>query len=154
MNTRRIAQPLVEEFLGADGDLWHLLACNHVVPAWSYLDGDTPAKRTCRPCMGDPSRTPPTEHHPGCCCRICDGSWKPGGDSQLPTTREEWQTVVDASNALLALDSARQYGLVTGGPEISVERCTFLLAEGKRRGVVPIRDTGEVIAEMFAASPP
>jgi len=37
----------------------------------------------------------------------------------------------------LLLDSARQYGLVTGGPEIDVERCEEILTLGKARGIEP-----------------
>ena len=37
----------------------------------------------------------------------------------------------------LALDSARQYGLVTGGPVIDVDRCWELLARGRAKGFVP-----------------
>jgi hypothetical protein len=39
-----------------------------------------------------------------------------------PTTPAEWQNAFDAASALLALHSARAYGLVTGGPAVYVER--------------------------------
>ena len=54
-----------------------------------------------------------------------------------PQTPVEWQQVVDACQGLLALDSARQYGLVTGGPVIDVDRCWELLARGRAKGFVP-----------------
>jgi hypothetical protein len=38
----------------------------------------------------------------------------------------------------LLLDSARLYGLVTGGPHVNVARCDVILARGKQRGVVPV----------------
>lgn len=57
-----------------------------------------------------------------------------------PETPAEWQIAVDAAWALLLLDAARQYGLVTGGPAANVDRCAAILAEGKRRGYTEGRD--------------
>lgn len=47
--------------------------------------------------------------------------------------------VVDVSEALLLLDSARRYGLVTGGPATNIDRCIELLAGGAQRGIRPTR---------------
>jgi hypothetical protein len=55
----------------------------------------------------------------------------------------EWQDVVDAAAVCLALDSARLYGLVVGGPGVDVERCEEILAAGKARGVLPSPDAIE-----------
>jgi len=67
-----------------------------------------------------------------------------------PGTVEEWQAAVDAAEALLALESARQYGLVTGGPEIDLERCEEIIREGARRGVTPAADcTKRLIDELM-----
>jgi hypothetical protein len=52
-----------------------------------------------------------------------------------PRTHEEWQHAVNTAEALIVLDSARQYGLVTGGPKINVKRCTEILSLGKTRGI-------------------
>ena len=58
-----------------------------------------------------------------------------------PQTRAEWQAAVDLAEFYLRLDSARAYGLVTGGPEhINVERCSTILIEGRRKGVRPSPD--------------
>ena len=57
--------------------------------------------------------------------------------SQEPTTREEWQQAVDVAQFLLLLDSARQYGLIEGGPKVNLERAVTLIEKGKRRGVTP-----------------
>lgn len=57
-----------------------------------------------------------------------------------PQTREEWQDVVDACEFLLQLDSARQYGLIKGGPECNVERCEELLDRAKHQGIYPRED--------------
>jgi len=54
-----------------------------------------------------------------------------------PRTREQWREAVNTAHFLLLLDSARQYGLVTGGPEIDVERCEEILTLGKARGIEP-----------------
>jgi hypothetical protein len=62
-----------------------------------------------------------------------------GPSPRNPETSAEWQAAVTGAYHCLQLDSARQYGLVEGGPEINVERCEQLLEEGKRRGVLPDR---------------
>ena len=54
-----------------------------------------------------------------------------------PATVWEWQEAVDLAYGALALDSARQYGLITGGPGVSVERCEEILRRGKERGILP-----------------
>lgn len=54
-----------------------------------------------------------------------------------PTTPEEWQNAVDAAEALRLLEGARLYGLVTGGPEVNIERCDEILEQGKQLGFVP-----------------
>jgi hypothetical protein len=54
-----------------------------------------------------------------------------------PQTAEEWQFVVDAAHVMLLIDSARQYGLVAGGPKVNVERCMELLRYGALRGYRP-----------------
>lgn len=54
-----------------------------------------------------------------------------------PQTDGEWQDAVDAAEGALHLDSARKYGLVTGGPAVNVERCEEILRRGAHRGVAP-----------------
>lgn len=51
-----------------------------------------------------------------------------------PKTPAEWQFCVDAAEFYLAMDSAKQYGLITGGPIIDIERCDELLSRGKTLG--------------------
>jgi hypothetical protein len=60
-----------------------------------------------------------------------------------PRTPAEWQEAVDAAEGAIALDSARKYGLVTGGPEVNVERAADLLAKGRARGIRPRPDAIE-----------
>jgi hypothetical protein len=60
-----------------------------------------------------------------------------------PSTPAEWQAAVDAAHAATCLDSARQYGLVSGGPTVDVERCDELLRAGEARGIRPSRDAVE-----------
>ncbi len=62
---------------------------------------------------------------------------------RLPKTDAEWQEAVDGAEACLALDSARQYGLITGGPKINAARCDKILAMGRARGVRPAPDAIE-----------
>ncbi len=56
-----------------------------------------------------------------------------------PSTNEEWQEAVDTAEFLILLDSPRQYGLVTGGPEANIKRCNEILNEGRFRGILPRR---------------
>ena len=70
-----------------------------------------------------------------------------------PVTPEEWQTAVDLADALLAMDSARQYGLITGGPAIDTERAAEILAAGKARGFRPLPDSAERVIGALLAAP-
>ena len=66
-----------------------------------------------------------------------------------PETAAEWQEAVDAAEWLIHVYSAKQYGLVTGGPgSIDVERCEEILKRGRARG---IRPTAGVVELMTAA---
>lgn len=56
---------------------------------------------------------------------------------RIPKSRAEWQEAVDAAHALLCLDAARLYGLITGGPTIDVDRCQRILEAGKKLNVQP-----------------
>jgi hypothetical protein len=60
-----------------------------------------------------------------------------------PKTPAEWQASVDAALALLQLDSARQYGLITGRPTVNVDRCLEILELGRARGFEPASDVAE-----------
>jgi hypothetical protein len=66
-----------------------------------------------------------------------------------PATPDEWQNAVDAAHAMLALESARLFGLVQGGPTVNVEHCTKLLALGRQRGIEPKPDaTEQLVREL------
>lgn len=67
---------------------------------------------------------------------------------KYPKTTAEWQEAVDLAEGALALESARAYGLVRGGPTVNSERCSTILREGARRGVVPSADA----VEKFSAA--
>lgn len=54
-----------------------------------------------------------------------------------PETREQWQVAVNGAHACLVIDSMRQFGLATGGPEIDLERCLDIIARGAALGVHP-----------------
>jgi predicted dehydrogenase len=54
-----------------------------------------------------------------------------------PKTPEEWQTAVDAADALLHIQSAEACGLITGAPHVNAERCEQLLEAARKRGVTP-----------------
>ncbi len=63
--------------------------------------------------------------------------------ASLPQTSEKWQEVVDVAEFCLALESARQYGLVRGGPGVNVDRCEELLKLAAARGIRPHKDAIE-----------
>lgn len=54
-----------------------------------------------------------------------------------PTTPEEWAVAVDAADFCLLIDTMQQYGLITGGEAVNVERCTQILERGADRGIFP-----------------
>jgi hypothetical protein len=54
-----------------------------------------------------------------------------------PVTDEQWQDAVDAAHALLIFDTARLYGLVTGGPKVNVELCVEIIEDGRNQGIEP-----------------
>lgn len=62
-----------------------------------------------------------------------------------PESAAEWQDAVDAAHGALALESARQYGLVAGGPVVDVVRCQLILSAGlaRRPPVTPSADSIE-----------
>jgi len=71
---------------------------------------------------------------------------------QDPQTFMEWVEAAAAANALLLLDAARVYGLVTGGPDVDTARCEQILAGAEERGITPNgiaveRYVGEMVAE-------
>ena len=70
-----------------------------------------------------------------------------------PVTDRQWQDAVDAAHALLTLEAARLYGLVTGGPEVNVERCVEIIEDGRSRGILPRVDAVErMVAEINGRS--
>ncbi len=52
-----------------------------------------------------------------------------------PKTPEEWQTAADAADALLHIQSAEAYGLITGAPTINVGRCEQLIEAAQLKDV-------------------
>lgn len=68
---------------------------------------------------------------------------------RVPSTPEEWQTAVDAANALLIIDAAKAYGLVTGGPMVNIERCEDILAQGLSRGIRPRQGSAEEFTRQW-----
>lgn len=69
-----------------------------------------------------------------------------------PETPEQWQYVVDQAHALLALDSAQQYGLVRSNVAVQVDRCRELLARGAELGYTPAPDAiDRFVQETFSA---
>lgn len=65
-----------------------------------------------------------------------------------PTTPYEWQNAMDLAHGALVLESVRQYGLVTGGPAVNVERCQEIYHQAKDRGHRPSANS----IDMFVAA--
>lgn len=61
---------------------------------------------------------------------------------RMPQTDAEWQEAVNLAEIWLQVDSARKYGLVTGGPDVDVERCEELLKAGAAKGFRPQTEEG------------
>lgn len=72
---------------------------------------------------------------------------------RLPTRDAEWQRAVDLANGLLHLDSARKYGLVTGGPEVNLARIEEILRLGRQRRILPRRGSDVAVALALAKEP-
>lgn len=62
------------------------------------------------------------------------------GPPQYPQSPDEWQLAADASHALLTIHAAQKYGLITGGPDVDIERCNLVLECASRRGITPAKD--------------
>lgn len=70
-------------------------------------------------------------------------------DSRNPVTREEWQEAADFAEVLLTIDSARLYGLITGGPEVDLDRCRELLDRALELGISPRPDCIERVMPVL-----
>ena len=69
--------------------------------------------------------------------------------SRDPTNRNEWREAVLAAEVMLRIDVARQYGIITGGPEVDVARCLEIIERGRATGYAA---TEAEIREALAAS--
>lgn len=58
-----------------------------------------------------------------------------------PDGDDEWQDAVDTAHLFMLMDSARQYGLVAGGPVVNADRCHDLIARAAERGIYPSKET-------------
>lgn len=55
-----------------------------------------------------------------------------------PRSMADWQFAADAAMALLAFESARAFGLISGGPDVNADRCSRLLSQADaRHGIRP-----------------
>lgn len=68
-----------------------------------------------------------------------------------PQTHDEWQAAADSAEALLLLDSARQYGLLTGGPKVNVDRAQEILDAAAKLGITPRPDAAERFVDAWQA---
>ena len=70
-----------------------------------------------------------------------------------PRTTAEWHEAVDLAEVHLLIHSARCYGLITGGPEVNVDRCQKILKKGRQLGIIPAADCVEKIVPVLARAP-
>jgi hypothetical protein len=72
-------------------------------------------------------------------CDRCDdeAAESPPFVPRMPSTPQEWQEAADCAEFNLLIDSARKYGLITGGPEINVARCLELKLKALAMGIRP-----------------
>jgi hypothetical protein len=72
-----------------------------------------------------------------------------------PQTLAQWQEAADAAVGCLALESARLYGFVTGGPDVNVERCTQIIERAREFGVHPNDEAVDrFVVELLGAETP
>ena len=74
------------------------------------------------------------------------------GRTDDPDTPERWQEAVNLAYTLQLLASARQYGLVAGGPEVDLDRCEEILRRGREMGFEP--DLGALEHLLASGEPP
>lgn len=82
---------------------------------------------------------------------MCDEVYAVHHGHLQPRTPAEWQEAVDGAEFFLGLDACRQYGLITGVPEIDTYRAVELLKRGRAKGFVP-KPWDELI-RIFLAPP-
>lgn len=72
-----------------------------------------------------------------------------------PRTNAELRHAALLAEVSLRIDSARRYGLITGGPEVNVCRCIELIERAKSRGITftdgQIDTAVRAVVESFAA---
>ena len=66
-----------------------------------------------------------------------------------PKTPAEWQEAVDCAHAAMTLHAARLYGLVTGGPDVNVDRCAEILRRAREFKIVPRPDAVDRFLEAM-----
>lgn len=71
--------------------------------------------------------------------------------NQDPRTPEQWQEAVDYAKGALALEDARAYGLVTGGPKVYVELARELIRRGAAMGIHPRPEAIEAFVAALRA---
>lgn len=60
-----------------------------------------------------------------------------------PKSPAQWQEAADAAYTLLLIESARSYGLVSGGLNVDTDRALEILDRARDHGIVPSADALE-----------
>lgn len=74
-------------------------------------------------------------------------------ETKEPATPSEWQEAVDLAYGAQCLDSARQYGLVSGGPKVNLDRCDEILRRGNQLGYTPGPGAVERFMKQLSTAP-
>jgi hypothetical protein len=70
---------------------------------------------------------------------------------KTPRTPAQWQEAVDGAAGARVIADCMMYGLLQGDVEINVERCDYILEQGKRRGILPSHDPVELAIGLIRA---
>lgn len=62
-----------------------------------------------------------------------------------PVTDQQWQDAFDAAYTLIHLELGRLFQLCKHIPDVDIEECTMLLAEGRARGIFPRAELTELV---------
>lgn len=65
-------------------------------------------------------------------------------------TLAEWQYAADLAELALAVDAARMFGLIEGGPEVNAGRASVIIEQAARRGVTPA-PSDDLLGQFLAA---
>ena len=70
---------------------------------------------------------------------------------QEPQTPEEWQLVFDLASGWRYLEDCKSFGILTGGPSVSIARCDEIIERGRHRGLTLSRPVAEIARDLIGS---